>query len=61
MASEGGQTMQEVCGCRSLDDLVKAWDVRWSVPRIGADAATGHRDKDAAGRTGGDLFFGRHR
>ena len=52
---EGGQTMQEVCRCRSLDDLVQVWDVRWSVPRIGADAATSHRDGDAAGRTGGDL------
>jgi hypothetical protein len=29
---ENGQTMDAVCKCRSLVDLVKIWDVKWTIP-----------------------------
>lgn len=36
MGFEGGQTIQSVCQVRSLDDLVKVWDVKWNIPLPGA-------------------------
>jgi tRNA-dihydrouridine synthase 2 len=32
MEFEGGQNIQSICKCRSLDDLVKVWDVKWTIP-----------------------------
>ncbi|KAL3809067.1 hypothetical protein ACHAXA_011422 [Cyclostephanos tholiformis] len=32
MTFEGGQTIANVCKCRSLDDLVRIWDVRHTIP-----------------------------
>lgn len=32
MSLEGGQTVNEVCQCRSLSDLVKIWDVKNTLP-----------------------------
>ena len=32
MALEDGQTVNAVCQCRSLNDLVKIWDVRDTIP-----------------------------
>jgi tRNA-dihydrouridine synthase 2 len=29
---ENGQTIDTVCKCRSLVDLVKVWDVKWTIP-----------------------------
>lgn len=29
---ESGQTIATVCKCRSLDDLVKVWDVKYTIP-----------------------------
>ncbi len=31
MRFEGGQTIASVCKCRSLDDLIKVWDVKYTV------------------------------
>lgn len=28
----GGQTIADICKCRTLDDLVKVWDVKWTIP-----------------------------
>jgi len=67
MGFEGGQTIQSVCQVRSLDDLVKVWDVKWNIPLPGATStvdnvmqstiigksATTNNDKDA--ETAGDL------
>jgi len=39
MAFEGGQTIQSVCKCKSLDDLVRVWDVKWSIPLPSARTA----------------------
>ena len=39
MAYETGQTIASVCKCMSLDDLVKVWDVRQSIPLPRAAAA----------------------
>jgi len=36
-----GQTIASVCKCKSLDDLVRVWDVKWSIPmRTGATATS---------------------
>ena len=32
MTFENGQTIDTVCKCRSLVDLVKIWDVKWTIP-----------------------------
>jgi tRNA-dihydrouridine synthase 2 len=32
MTYEGGQTIANVCKCRSLNDLVRIWDVRHTIP-----------------------------
>lgn len=32
MTFENGQTIDTVCKCRSLVDLVKVWDVKWTIP-----------------------------
>lgn len=32
MTFENGQTIDTVCKCRSLVDLVKVWDVQWNIP-----------------------------
>lgn len=32
MKFEGGQTIANVCKCRSLDDLIKVWDVKYTIP-----------------------------
>ena len=46
MEFEGGQNIQTICKCRSLGDLVKVWDVKWTIPMpssssIAADACSG--------------------
>ena len=55
MAFDGGQTIQNVCKCRSLDDLVKIWDVKWTIPlpnvansqnSVGNNNATNDKDTD---------------
>lgn len=40
MAFEGGQTISNVCKCKSLDDLVKVWDVKWTIPLPSASSST---------------------
>jgi hypothetical protein len=45
----GGQDIQSVCKCRSLEDLVRVWDVRWTMPLPGASGGGGV----AAGNGGG--------
>ncbi|KAL3777753.1 hypothetical protein HJC23_002014 [Cyclotella cryptica] len=40
MKLDGGQTIASVCQCRSLEDLVKLWDVRWTIPLPSAAAST---------------------
>ena len=37
------QSVADVCKCRSLDDLVKVWDVKWTIPlpSVGTDSAAG--------------------
>ncbi len=37
----GGQTIADICKCRTLDDLVKVWDVRWIIPMPEASAVAG--------------------
>ena len=32
MRYEGGQTIASVCKCRNLDDLIKVWDVKYTLP-----------------------------
>ena len=32
MAFKGGQSIDEVCKCRNLDDLLRVWDVKWTIP-----------------------------
>lgn len=32
MEFEGGLNIQSVCKCRSLNDLVKVWDCKWTIP-----------------------------
>ncbi|KAL7541979.1 hypothetical protein ACHAXR_012170 [Thalassiosira sp. AJA248-18] len=49
MAFEGGQTIQTVCKARSLGDLVKVWDVKWTIPKHGKDEKSMTQDKDAEG------------
>ncbi|KAL7535280.1 hypothetical protein ACHAWF_005118, partial [Thalassiosira exigua] len=52
----GGQTIQTVCKCRSLDDLVRVWDVRWSVPMPGASSAGASGEREEKPSEGaGDL------
>mmetsp|Transcript_9075 Transcript_9075/g.20507 ORF Transcript_9075/g.20507 Transcript_9075/m.20507 type:complete len:543 (-) Transcript_9075:138-1766(-) len=59
MGFKGGQTIANVCKCKSLDDLVKVWDVKWTVPAPSANtdntvqSTDGGRRKDA--ETPGDL------
>jgi len=36
----GGQTIADICKCRTLDDLVKVWDVRWIIPMPDASVVT---------------------
>jgi len=38
MAFDGGQTIQDICKCKNLDDFVKIWDVTQSIPMPGAAA-----------------------
>ncbi|KAL7520856.1 hypothetical protein ACHAWX_005556 [Stephanocyclus meneghinianus] len=47
MGLEGGQTIASVCQCRSLEHLVKLWDVRWTIPLPSAAAsADGEKSND---------------
>jgi len=39
MAFESGQTIQTVCKGRNLDDLVKVWDVKLTIPVPSSSAA----------------------
>ncbi len=32
MEYEGGQNIQSVCKCRNLNDLIKVWDCKWTIP-----------------------------
>eukprot|EP00986_Skeletonema_menzelii_P014891 scaffold10550_cov119-Skeletonema_menzelii.AAC.3 len=32
MEFEGGQNIQSVCKCRNLNDLIKVWDCKWTIP-----------------------------
>jgi tRNA-dihydrouridine synthase 2 len=61
MAFEGGQNIQMICKCRTLDDLVKVWDVKWTIP-INSSSSSGTSlsppvcyDDTAAAETQGDL------
>ena len=49
MTYEGGQTIASVCKCRSLDDLVRVWDVnrRTIIPQIGETGNGGGGRGDA--------------
>jgi len=51
MTYEGDQTINNVCKCRSLDDLVRVWDVRWTTPPPLQRRASIRKDGDT---TGGD-------
>mmetsp|Transcript_30560 Transcript_30560/g.66071 ORF Transcript_30560/g.66071 Transcript_30560/m.66071 type:complete len:569 (+) Transcript_30560:279-1985(+) len=54
MRFDGGQTIASVCKCKSLDDLVRVWDVKWSIPMRTSVAATGAGDTiqgDNVGKT----------
>ena len=39
MECPGGQSIANVCQCRSLEDLVKLWDVKWTIPLPTTDVA----------------------
>ena len=39
MEYEGEQNIQSVCKCRSLDDLVKVWDVKRTIPMPSASSS----------------------
>jgi len=43
MEYEGGQNIQSVCKCRSLNDLVKVWDCKWTIPMPSSSAAAAVR------------------
>ena len=51
MTYEGDQTINNVCKCCSLDDLVRVWDVRWTIPPPTQRRASIRKDGDT---TGGD-------
>jgi hypothetical protein len=53
MAYEGGQTIDDVCKCRNLDDLIRVWDVKWTIPLPSANKTT--CNNESLGEETGDL------
>lgn len=49
MTLESGQTVNEVCQCRSLNDLVKIWDVKKTLPLPSSES----KSQSAHGEAGG--------
>jgi tRNA-dihydrouridine synthase 2 len=57
MEFEGGQNIQSICKCRSLDDLVKVWDVKWTIPMPSSSSSSSSTDAACSGEvttTGGE-------
>ena len=48
MEFEGGQNIQSICKCRSLDDLVKVWDVKWTIPMPSSSTSTAAAAADSS-------------
>ena len=49
MSFENGLTIQEVCKCRSLNDLVKVWDVTWALPMPKSTSLVGSEGNGSSG------------
>ncbi|KAL7455793.1 hypothetical protein ACHAWC_008568, partial [Mediolabrus comicus] len=49
MEFEGGQNIQSICKCRSLDDLVKVWDVKWTIPMPSSSSSSSSTDAACSG------------
>jgi len=51
MEYEGGQNIQSVCKCRNLNDLIRVWDCKWTIPMPLAKSSSS--SSAAAGGGGG--------
>jgi len=56
MEYEGGQNIASVCKCRSLNDLIKVWDCKWTIPMPSAKSSAALSGDGGAGvEAQGDL------
>ena len=49
MEYEGGQNIQSVCKCRNLNDLIKVWDCKWTIPMPSAKSSMAAAGVEAHG------------